>query len=48
MTHLLSALLNPLLRRLRRDATAVDAFKDAVREPMGIAQQTPLVTVQVA
>lgn len=46
MTHFLSALLNPLLRRLGRDAAAVDAFKNAVRDPMGIAQQTPLFEIE--
>ncbi|GAA0546405.1 hypothetical protein GCM10010172_30090 [Paractinoplanes ferrugineus] len=46
MTHFLPALLNPLLRRLRRDATAVDAFKNAVREPMGITRQTPLFEIE--
>ncbi|MGI5243248.1 NACHT domain-containing protein [Dactylosporangium sp. CA-139066] len=46
MTHLLPTLLNPLMRRLRRDAIAVDAFKTAVREPMGIAQQTPLFEIE--
>ncbi|GLY99835.1 hypothetical protein [Actinoplanes sp. NBRC 103695] len=46
MAHLLPALLNPLMRRLRRDTIAVDAFKTAVRDPMGIAQQTPLFEIE--
>lgn len=46
MAHLLPALLNPLMRRLRWDTIAVDAFKNAVRDPMGIAQQTPLFEIE--
>ncbi|GIJ29495.1 hypothetical protein Vqi01_46570 [Micromonospora qiuiae] len=42
MAHLFPLLLNPLVRRLRRDATAVDAFRDALDDPTGIAEESPL------
>ncbi|MGI5213344.1 NACHT domain-containing protein [Plantactinospora sp. CA-290183] len=44
MAHLFPTLINPLLRRLRRDATAVNAFRDAVDDPTGILDATPIFT----
>jgi len=38
----LSILTKPLLRRLRVDADAVEAFKTALNEPMNIREDSPI------
>jgi hypothetical protein len=45
MVHFTPALLNPLVRRLRRDTAAVDVFKKAVRDPIGITEDSPLFAI---
>ncbi|CAM5623781.1 hypothetical protein SALBM311S_02287 [Streptomyces alboniger] len=32
----------PLMRRLRTDADAIEAFKDALNDPMGICEDSPI------
>jgi hypothetical protein len=42
LAHLLPAFVNPLMRRLRRDTSAVEAFHAAVHDPTAIRDGSPL------
>lgn len=42
LAYLLPALVKPLVRRLRRDTSAVHVFKDAVNDPTKIGEEGPL------